>query len=107
MNKRRGTSLMSTATAPTSTASTALDAVRQGASNFNQSDLASWWDKVKSGAGAVGKFIADNPSLVKIGGEMLTSMYGPQAEQFDLQKSLIERAQRNLNTPIPLTYKRP
>jgi hypothetical protein len=77
------------------------------ASQYNASDLSSWWDKAMNAGKDVAKFAKDNPALLKIGGEMLTSMYGPQAEALDYQKSLMERARRNINAPVVLKYTPP
>lgn len=47
-------------------------------------------------------FLKDNKELVKIGGSILESVYGPQAEQMDFQRSEFERRRRNMNSPIRL-----
>lgn len=85
----------------------ALDPVAQAGasmdSNTMQSILGSAWDKTKTIAGGVGKFVKDNKELVQLGGGMLQGMYGPEAEQMDWQKSILARRLRNLNNPIRLT----
>lgn len=50
----------------------------------------------------VAAFLKENKELVSLGGNMLASMYGPQAEALDFQKSLYERRRRNLNNPVRL-----
>lgn len=49
-----------------------------------------------------GGFIKNNKELVSLGGGILQSMYGPQAEQVDMQKSILARRQRNMNSQIRL-----
>ena len=87
--------------------SATLDPVAQAGagmdSNSLQSILGSAWDKTNTLAGGVGKFVKDNKELVQLGGGMLQSMYGPEAEAMDWQKSIMARRLRNLNNPIRLT----
>lgn len=77
------------------------DAVRSAASKITMPEMQSFWDKLKG----AGEWINKNPALLKVGGDVLASMYGPQAEQLDYQKSLYERARQNLNSPVKLEYK--
>ena len=72
--------------------------VADGARGLTQNDLTAFWEKLKG----AGKWMGQNPELLKVGGSVLESMYGPQAEQLDYQKSLMERARANLNNPIKL-----
>jgi hypothetical protein len=88
------------------------DAVSKAAEGLTSNDISSWLSKANKGMAGVGDFMKQNPELVKVGGEMLSGMYGPEAEQNDLQRqineqnqSLLERARRNLNTPISLKYR--
>ena len=74
------------------------DAVQQAASGMDKNSLSKYLQPVN----AVGKWIKDNQELVKIGGEALASMYGPQAEQLDWQRSIMQRRLANLNSPIVL-----
>lgn len=78
--------------------------LQEAAKGFSSDDLNAWWQKAKSAGKDVGKFIEDNKTLVKIGGDMLGSMYGPESEALDYQKSLMERARRNINAPVVLKY---
>lgn len=55
----------------------------------------SWFDKI-------GENINKNKELYKIGGSMLQGMYGPEAQNLDLQKELIARRRRNLNYVVPM-----
>lgn len=73
----------------------------QGQSQL-QTLLAAAGKKAGTALKGVGTFMKDNPELVKIGGSALSSMYGPEAEQFDFNKSIYERRMRNLNTPVRL-----
>lgn len=84
-----------------------LDKIVNGARQFGGNDLQAWFQRAQGAAGSVGDFIKNNPALVKVGGDMLGAMYGPQAERLDMEKSMYERARRNLNSPIALTYTKP
>lgn len=82
--------------------------VARGASTMNQSELLGL---LKAGAEKTGKslsgvadFLTKNKELVKIGGDALGGMYGPQAEQMDFQKSIYERRMANLKSPVKLYY---
>lgn len=55
-------------------------------------------------ASDLGKFARENKELVNIGANALSQIYSPQAEQLDFQRSIYDRAQRNLNTPVRLKY---
>jgi hypothetical protein len=83
-----------------------LDPVAQAGSSMTSNDLTSYlngaWDKTKAALNGAGQFVKDNKELVNLGGSMLQSMYGPQAEQMDFQKSLLQRRLANLNSPIRL-----
>lgn len=73
---------------------------------ITSSDLSSWWDRAKAAGSGVANFMEKNPNLMKVGGDMLSSMYGPAAEKLDWDKSLYERGRRNLNSPVAMTYTR-
>lgn len=80
----------------------------RGASTMNQSEL---MGLLKDAAGKTGKtlngvaeFLTKNKELVKIGGDMLGGMYGPQAEQLDFNKSIYNRRMANVNKPVKLYY---
>lgn len=81
------------------------NALRNAAKNFDASDLSTWWDKATKAGKAGADWLQKNPTLTKIGADILTANYGPQAEALDLQKSLMERARRNINAPVVLQYK--
>jgi hypothetical protein len=85
--------------------SAVMDRLAKAGEQLNSQDLSTWWTKMKDAGGAVGEFIKKNPELVKIGGGMLESMYGPKAEQFDFEKSIYERRIRNLNSPVAMGRK--
>ncbi len=91
--------------APSSTP--ALDKLSAAAGRTDSASMTSWFDKMRNVGGAVGEFMQKNPQLVKIGGDMLSSMYGPQAEKFDYEKSLMDRARSNLNNPVAMRYVKP
>lgn len=71
-----------------------------------ESPIQQWLNKITGGMKAVGSVVKDNKELIQLGGTMLSSAYGPQAEQLDLQKSIINRQQQNLNAPVKLYYRK-
>lgn len=83
-----------------------LDPVAGGAQQMPQSEFVSLLkaaaEKTGKALNGVGAFVKANPELVKIGGSMLESMYGPEAEAFDFKKSIYNRQLNNLNNPIKL-----
>lgn len=78
--------------------------IGQIAQGTTSNDLQSWWQKAQAAGKGVAGFMEKNPNLLKLGGDVLNSMYGAQAQQFDWQKSLYERSRANLNSPVALTY---
>lgn len=84
-----------------------VDRIAATAGRTTTQDLTSWYEKAKAAGGAVAQFIEKNPALVKVGGDMLSSMYGPAAEKFDYEKGLMERARAALNNPVQLKYMKP
>lgn len=52
----------------------------------------------------VGDFLRNNKELVSMGGNALASMYGTQAQQLDLRKSIYNRQMANLNAPVKLGF---
>ncbi len=89
----------------------AASPLSKAASNYTSSDLSSWWDKAMAAGKTAGKTVLDftkqNPELVKIGGQVLMAMNDPQAEALEYQKSLMEQARRNINSPVVLGYNKP
>lgn len=83
------------------------DMVAQGGAKMTTSDLSAFMQKAKEAGGAVSEFMSKNPALMKVGGDMLSSMYGAQAEKFDYEKGLMDRARANLNAPVKLVYQKP
>jgi trimeric autotransporter adhesin len=81
------------------------NSLNAAAKQYNAGDLNSWWDKAMKAGKDVGRFVRDNKELVQMGGTVLQSVYGPQAEANDMQRSLMEQARRNINTPVVLKYK--
>lgn len=64
--------------------------------------LGNAWDKTKQLAAGAGQFVKDNKELVSLAGGVVQGMYGPQAEQLDLQKSILARRRANMNNQIRL-----
>lgn len=92
-----------------------ISALQQAASQFNQQTLndtlngiekkKSIWDNTfGQNLDAVGKWAKDNKELVNIGANALSQVYSPQAEQLDFQRSIYDRARRNMNSPVRLKY---
>ena len=94
------------ATAPLDPLTAGADRVAQGAQGMTSNQLNSYlqsaWDKTGQALGNIGKVVKDNKELAMIGGNVLSSMYGPQAEALDWNKSLMARRTRNLNNPVRL-----
>lgn len=82
------------------------DPLAQFASTTTSGDLNSALkaasDKISSIVKGVPGFIKDNKEAISLAGNALATMYGPQAEALDWQKSLYERRRRNLNQPVRL-----
>lgn len=76
--------------------------------SVTQGDIGSYlqkaWERTQGAMKGAGQFIKDNKELAMLGGVALNSMYGPQAEALDQQKSLMARARRNLNAPVALKF---
>ena len=90
-----------TTTAPTvDTTSRVADMAKGITSN----DLSTWWEKAKAMGSKVGDYVEKHPALLTTAGSMLSSMYGPQAEKMDFEKSMYARAQANLNSPVKMMY---
>jgi hypothetical protein len=96
--------------------------LNQAASTMTQQDLAQWmdsaikkgsslmgqaWDGAGSLLGKAGNFVQKNPELTKIAMGAIQGAYGPQQQAIDYQKSLMERARQNANSPIRLKYQQP
>lgn len=108
-----------TTTAPTTPAEAvttqAASPLGKAASNYTASDLSSWWDKAMAAGKDIGKGVGDwaqkNPlmasTLVNVGGKILSAVNDPQAEALEYQKSLMEMARRNINSPVVLGYNKP
>ena len=77
-------------------------------SSVTQGDIGSYlqkaWERTQGVLKNTGQFLKGNKELAMLGGMALNSMYGPQAEALDQQKSLMARARRNLNAPIALKF---
>lgn len=90
--------------------SPAMDAggrLGEAAQNFTSEDLASWWERAQTLGRGLGNFAKENKELVQLGLGAIQGMKGPEAEKLDYERSLYERARRNLNTPIALRYQPP
>lgn len=96
--------------------------LKEAASTMTQQDLAQWmdsaakkgsslmgqaWDGAGSLLGKAGAFAKQNPELTKMALGAIQGAYGPQQQALDYQKSLIERARQNANSPIRLKYQQP
>lgn len=82
----------------------ATDPLQAGASRLTQDSLGSLLEKGVSKVNQIGQWVDKNKELVKIGGSMLESMYGPNAERMDLEKSILARRWQNMNSPVALKF---
>jgi hypothetical protein len=96
----------------------AMSTLEQAASKLTQQDLRnvqakidqnkSIWDRTfGENMDAVGEWTRKNKELVNIGANALAHAYPQkpwQADQLDFQRSIYDRAQKNLNTPIRMKY---
>ena len=80
--------------------------LQQAASGLTPADIGGFLKKAASKAGdGLEKFapwVRDNKELVDIGSRVVSSMYGPEAEMADYEKGLMDRAYRNINSPVKL-----
>jgi hypothetical protein len=58
--------------------------------------------KLRTAFGGLGDHIRSNKELYQLGGGILNSMYGPEAEALDWQNGLLARRRRNLNSQVRL-----
>lgn len=85
--------------------------IQNYAQGLTMNDMQSFWDRLQGAGKSVGQFAQKNPELLKVGGQVATSMFGPQAEQAEqlrkqneYQQSLMERSRANLNNPVRISY---
>lgn len=64
-------------------------------------------DKAAAAAKGLGSFVKDNKELVQLGGGILKSMYGPEAESLNMRQSIYERQRANMNSPVRLGIVKP
>lgn len=64
----------------------------------------SLFERAKMGIDGIGQHVRNNKELYQLAGGMLQSMYGPQAEQADMERSIMARRLRNLNSPVALAF---
>lgn len=80
----------------------------QAAANVAKSDAApSLFDQAMGGLNKAGQWIEQNPNTTKLLSGAAEGMWGPEAEAMDFRKSIYQRAQQNLNSPIRLKYQQP
>jgi len=60
---------------------------------------------IGKGIDKLGQHFSTNKTLYEVGGTLLNSMFGPQAEALDMQKSIMARRLRNMNNPVALSLK--
>lgn len=59
-------------------------------------------DRYGAHSTAAGRWMQDNKELVNLGGGILKSMYGPEAESLNMRQSIYERQRANMNSPVRL-----
>jgi hypothetical protein len=97
-------------------------ALQEAASSMTKNDIVSMLERgtanakslfgqAAEGAGkvmdAAGNWVQKNPQASNLMFKALEGMYGPQAEQMDYERGLLERARRNVNSPVRLQYQTP
>lgn len=94
---------------PMTAPASATGPIQDYAQGLTMNDMQSFWDRVKG----VGKVIEQNPNAAKLAGQVVqggVQAYGQYQQQQALedqqnyQRSLMERARANLNSPIRITY---
>lgn len=79
-----------------------MQAGKSMSSDQLQALLGNAWDKTKQLASGAGQFVKENKDLVSLAGGAIQGMYGPQAEQMDMQRSIMARRLRNMNSQVRL-----
>jgi hypothetical protein len=80
------------------------NALQNAAKQFTSSDLNSWWDKATKAGRAVGDFMNQNKEIVNLAGGLLKNI--PASQALDYQRSLMDDARRNINSPVPLQIRK-
>jgi hypothetical protein len=97
-------------------------ALQEAAASMTKNDIVSMLERgtanakslfgqAAEGAGkvmdAAGNWVQKNPHASNLMFKALEGMYGPQSEQMDYERGLLERARRNVNSPVRLQYQTP
>lgn len=86
------------------------DAVSAGGQKLSGNAVDSLLQKAKDKFGnlsldSIGQAAQKNKDLFSMGGQVLNSMYGADAQALDMQKSIMNRRLKNLNNPVALSLK--
>lgn len=65
------------------------------------------WDGAGKMLDGAGKWVQKNPNAAAMVFNTVGNAYGPEAEALDYRKSIMERANRNANSPIRMRYQTP
>jgi hypothetical protein len=82
---------------------TITDRLMSEGSKLRQNDIDAALGKLGKGLQKGAQWIKENPELSKFGFSILEGIYGPEAEQMDMQRKMMDRRRNNLNSPIRLT----
>lgn len=90
-------------------------ALQEAASSMTKNDIVSMLERGASNAKSLfgqavdgaGTWMQKNPVASNMMFKALEGMYGPQAEQMDYERGLMDRARRNMNTPVRMQYQTP
>ena len=81
-----------------------MQAAQQGQGIQKAAGGESLYDRAGSAMKDVGQWVEKNPRLSTVMFQTLAGMYGPEAEREKRERSFYERAQRNANSPVRMTY---
>jgi hypothetical protein len=79
------------------------DRLMADGSKLTSNDIDAALGKLGKGLQRGTQWIKENPELSKFGFSILEGIYGPEAEQMDMQRKMMDRRRNNLNSPIRLT----
>ena len=65
------------------------------------------WDGAGKMLNGAGEWVQKNPNAAAMVFNAVGNAFGPEAEALDYRKSIMERANRNANSPIRMRYQTP
>lgn len=90
-------------------------ALQEAAASMTKNDIVAMLERGATNAKSLfgqaadgaGAWMQKNPVASNMVFKALEGMYGPQAEQMDYERGLMDRARRNMNTPVRMQYQTP